>query len=294
MESCEAPLGVMAQSIYFLSPQLAHKGSSLEITASIPVEQLKHCSEKRCEWGWTLSQESSAEEVASNTQYLTRGSTHISCIAFEGIWVLSAMLWQSSMSQGAHCMASSLEQGHCQHQGMNWSCCLQTWWGCTAHDSHELQCLGARTIVFFESTARGGTPCPLHNSSTSGHLPWGWLVCHEDTEAPLAQHHRARQHEELGSAIKALSLMLTFCCFTWTDNKTLLKEGFWAGGQMEAHGFQFLSGRGVQSSVFVKPAVLFWFSYSRNNAMLSLSGIKQKSPVLYSPSMQTLSLTYKS
>lgn len=74
-------------------------------------------------------------------------------------------------------------------------------------------------------------------------------MCHEDTEAPLAQHHRARQHEELGSAIKALSLMLTFCCFTWTDNKTLLKEGFWAGGQMEACGFQFLSGREVYKAL---------------------------------------------
>lgn len=280
-------LGLWLSPFSFLSPLLAHKGSSLEIIMPIPVEQLKHCSERGYEWGWTLSQESWAEEVASNTQYVTRGNTNILCIAFEGIRVLSAMFWQSNMSKGALCSASSLEKAHCQHQGMNCSCCLQTWWRCTAHDSHELQCLGARTIVFFESTARGGTPCPPHNSSTSGHLPCGWLVCHEDTEAPLAQHHRARQHEELGSAhILLLCLDRQQISIAggllgmWSDGGTWVSVSLWQ--------------RGVQSSVFVKPAVLFWFSYSRNNAMLSLSGIKQKSPVLYSPSMQTLSLTYKS
>lgn len=207
--------------------------------------------------------------MASNTQYLTRGSTDISCTAFEGIRVLSAMFWQSNMSQGALCTASSLQRAHCQHQGTSWSCCLQTWWGCTAHDSHELQCLGARTIVFFESTAGGGTPCPPHNSSASGHLPCGWLVCHEDTEAPLAQHHRARQHEELCSAVRAPfpdahTLLL---CLDWQQNSVaggLL--GTWSDGDTWVS--VSLWQRGVQSSVLVKPAVLFCLFYSRNNVML--------------------------
>lgn len=94
-----------------------------------------------------------------------------------------------------------------------------------------------------------------------------------------------------------LFLMLTLCCFAWTDNKTLLQEGFWARGQMETRGFQFPYGREVYKALCLS-SQLSCSVFSILEIMLCYTKpiwYKTKiSNVLYSPSMQTLPLTYKS